>query len=546
MTAEPGKLRPRVFLEEYQVREVPERHPSVLEPGTLVFGILLAVLGVVIGLELLTRVGITPNSSIIAAIIAIAVSRIPLTLCRAFSSVSRQNLLQTVISGATFGGANALLLPMGVLWLVGEVELVPVMMLGALLGLVLDAAILYRVFDSKIYPASGLWPAGVATAECIIAGDRRGKRARWLGLGGLAGGVGQYLGCPMDVFGVCWIGNMAALSMFGVGLLVRGYAPQVLGVDLNALYIPHGVMIGAGIVALIQIIVATAGRNRAAAAQQTYGTSGKQVGRGLTRGFIGFVLAASVVAILGGLAAEMPAPMLLGFVLFAGVAAIASELVVGISAMHAGWFPAFATALIFLVLGIIIGFPPLPLAFLVGFTASTGPAFADMGYDLKAGWILRGGGGHPDFERQGRRQQFFAEMLGFAVAAVVVLLFYKSYFTNDLFPPVDRVYAATIAAGADRQLAISLLVWAVPGAIVQFLGGPARQLGILFATGLLIYNPVAGWTALVALAIRAALIRKFGAAIQSPMYVLAGGFIAGSALTSFGAASIRPAASSLP
>ena len=56
-----------------------------------------------------------------------------------------------------------------------------------------------------------------------------------------------------------------------------------------------------------------------------------------------------------------------------------------------------------LVLGIQIGFPPLPLAFLVGFTAATGPAFADMGYDLKAGWILRGRGEDPAYERQGRQ-----------------------------------------------------------------------------------------------------------------------------------------------
>jgi uncharacterized oligopeptide transporter (OPT) family protein len=81
--------------------------------------------------------------------------------------------------------------------------------------------------------------------------------------------------------------------------------------------------------------------------------------------------------------------------------------------MHAGWFPAFATALLFLVLGLLIGFPPVPLAFLVGLTASTEPAFADMGYDLKAGWILRGEGRERRLEAQGRAQQFRAELLGF-------------------------------------------------------------------------------------------------------------------------------------
>ncbi len=536
---DPGH-RAAVSVEAYEVRDVPRRHPSFFEPKTFIFGTVLAILGVIIGLELLTRVGITPNSSIIGAVVAIAVARIPLALFKSFGSVPRQNLMQTVISGATFGGANAILLPMGVLWLVGRPELAPIMMLGAFLGLLIDATILYRVFDSKIYPATGLWPSGVATAECLIAGDRGGKRARLLGVGGVMGGVGQLLGVPMDVFGVCWIGNMWALSMLGAGLLVRGYSPNVLGVDIDALYVPHGVMIGAGTVALCQIVFVVARRRLP---QSSSGgaapTSSRDSGRVIGLGFLAFVGAAAIMALLAGLYSEMSAGMLIGFVFFAALAALVSELIVGISAMHAGWFPAFATALIFLVLGMIVGFPPLPLAFLVGFTAATGPAFADMGYDLKAGWILRGGGKYPEFERQGRRQQYFAEIFGVSVAAVVVLLFHGAYFSNDLFPPVDRVFAATIAAGASPALAVSLLIWAVPGALVQLIGGPARQIGILFATGLLINNPVAGWTAMVALVVRAILVRRFGDDVQRPMYVVAGGFIAGSALTSFGAGVVK-------
>ena len=55
---------------------------------------------------------------------------------------------------------------------------------------------------------------------------------------------------------------------------------------------------------------------------------------------------------------------------------------VGIAAMHSGWFPAFAVALITLIIGIMIGFPPAALVVLAGFTAATGPAFADMGLSL--------------------------------------------------------------------------------------------------------------------------------------------------------------------
>jgi len=265
------------------------------------------------------------------------------------------------------------------------------------------------------------------------------------------------------------------------------------------------------------------------------GVSGRTFGRVLGRGFLAFAAAAAVLAALAGAWTQMPPPMLAGFVLFAALAALVSELIVGLSAMHAGWFPAFATALIFLVLGMLLGFPSLPLALLVGFTAATGPAFADMGYDLKAGWILRGEGAHPVYEAQGRRQQYFAELLGFVVAGLFVLLVHQHYFQADLLPPVDRVYATTIKAGADPSLILPLLLWAVPGGLLQAVGGSSRQLGILFATGLLIVNPAAGWTAVVALVARGLLVRRFGRAAEGPMYVTAGGFIAGSAVTGFGA-----------
>jgi uncharacterized oligopeptide transporter (OPT) family protein len=550
-------------------REPPEqtrRHPSIGEPATLVVALALAALGAIIGLQLLTRVGITPNSSVIGAVVALALARIPLAVCRRFGSLDRQNLLQTVISGATFGGANALLLPVGVPWLIGRPDLMPPMLAGAFLALLVDTTILYRVFDSRSFPAGGLWPSGVATAEVLIAGDEGGGRARLLAAGGLVGGVGQLLGIPMDVFGVCWIGNVWALGMFALGLILRAHAPAWFGVDLGELYVPHGIMIGAGIVALVQIVLAVRERGPAggpspsasaasesamspdtsgaaarspapaspAASPSAPTVSGHAFGRALGGGFLAFAGIAALLAAAGGLWSAMPVPALAGFVLFAAVAALVSELVVGISAMHAGWFPAFATALIFLVLGMLLGFPKVPLALLVGFTAATGPAFADMGYDLKAGWIVRGRGADSAYERDGRRQQYLAELLGFAVAGAFVLLVYRSYFAADLLPPVDRVFAATIAAGASPQLARSLLVWALPGALIQAVGGPKRQMGVLLATGLLIVNPAAGWTAAAALLVRAALTRRYGKKAEAPMYVAAGGFIAGSALMGFG------------
>jgi uncharacterized oligopeptide transporter (OPT) family protein len=170
---------------------------------------------------------------------------------------------------------------------------------------------------------------------------------------------------------------------------------------------------------------------------------------------------------------------------------------------------------------------------LTGFTAATGPAFADMGFDLKAGFILRGYGKDLQQELLGRRIQLFAALLAFVVAIPVVYFAYTSYFLQDLIPPVARVYAKTIDAGAQPGIAYSLLIWAIPGAIVQWIGGPKRQLGVLLATGLLINNALAGWAVLVGIALRILIIRRWGDKGRTPMEIMAAGFIAGDALYSF-------------
>ena len=515
--------------------EPERRHPSIFEPASLFFGILFAILGTIIGLELFTRLGVAPNSSIIGVVATIAISRIPLPPLARFRDLARQNLAATLISGATYGGANGILLPAGVLWLMGRRDLVPVMMFGAIVGVLLGAVLMYRLFDSRLFPAAAAWPSGVATAECMIAGDRGGKHALLLGAGGLLGCAGILVGIPMDVFGICWIGNIWALFMFGLGLLVRGYSHPLAGVDIQAAYLPHGFMIGAGLVALVQIAHSLTRRRSEVVASSGQTPTGSTLLGALAVSIATLLL----MALVAGIASEMTRWMLLLFVVFAAVSALAAAILSGIAAMHSGWFPAFATALVCLLVGMAVGFPPLPLAFLVGFAASISPAFADMGYDLKAGWILRGQGTDPGFERAGRRAQLEAELLGIVVAAIAVVLFHSSYFERDLFPPYDRVAAATIVAGASPSLAKALVLWAIPGALLQAMGGPTRQLGVLLATGLLIDFPAAGWTAMVSLAIRFLLNRRYGARAETPIYILAGGFIAGSALTSFGAATVK-------
>src|SRR2546421_6485114 len=341
------------------------------------------------------------------------------------------------------------------------------MLVGGALSMLLDGYLLYRMFDTRIFPASGTWPPGIAAAEAIRAGDAGGRRAALLGVGLLIGIAGSWLKIPMSAFGVAFIGNVWALTMFGVGLLIRGYVMPIAGIDIAKLYVPHGAMVGAGLVALVQVALLIARRGTGDALAGA--TDDTRMRQALGLGTVGYVAIAMLIAVMGGLIGELSPGMLIGFVIYAAFAAFVHELIVGISAMHAGWFPAFAVALITLIIGILLGFPPVALALLVGFSASTGPAFADMGYDLKAGFILRGSGADRAFELDGRRQQLYAAMLAFLIAIPTVYFAHPGYFAQDLMPPVDRVYVATIKAGATADVAQALLIWAIPAAIIQWL-----------------------------------------------------------------------------
>jgi uncharacterized oligopeptide transporter (OPT) family protein len=528
---------------------VPGRHPKVTEPFTLVLIIVLSIFGAIVGLQLITTLGITANTSIIGALVAMAVARVPLAYFRSYRSVHRQNLQQTAISGATFGAANALLLPIGIPWALGRPDLVWPMLLGATAGLLIDSYVLYRVFDSRIFPASGTWPPGVAAGETIIAGDQGGRRAQILAGGAAVGLLGSIFVVPgaMSAFGVAFIGNIFALTMFGVGLLVNGYFEPLFGLSLTDYYVPSGVMIGAGLVALIQVVDIIRRRGDEEEEETAAGaTSEVETGPGITTdersltqgleiGFGLYLVAGVVLAVVGGIFADMSPLQLVLWVVYAAIAAMVSELIVGLSAMHAGWFPAFGTALAFLGVGIIIGFPAVPLGLLAGYTASTGPAFADMGYDFKAGWLLRRPANSVAFEREGRLQQYFADLIGFAVGLVIVALVWRNYFSQDLIPPVDVVFADTIKAGTAAGLSAVglLLLWAIPGALLQWLGGPSRQMGILFATGLLITFPAAGWAVLVGILIRFIILRYYGERAETPMTIAAAGIIAGDAIYGF-------------
>ncbi|NSC24548.1 OPT family oligopeptide transporter [Streptomyces albus subsp. chlorinus] len=523
----------------------PERapaHPRALEPVTLVVTVLLSVLGAVIGLVLITTLGIAPNTSVIGALIAMLIGRVSFAALARMRDPQRQNLVQSAISGSTFAAANSLVTPIAVPFLLGRPGLVWPMLGGAVIGLAVDSWVLYRVFDSRLLPASAAWPAGIAAAETIKAGDEGGRKAKLLGLSAVVGFVGSLFKLPMSAAGVAFLGNIWALLMFGVGLLVAQYAPGLFDVDLAADHVPHGVMIGAGLVALVQAVLLMRDRKGAgrggkrgagqprpadredgpapAPASGAAGQDGTAAGsafapgtrtvdtrrlrRGLLEGLALFLVGAMLIALTGGVVSDMGGIGLVGWVLLAGVAALVHQLIVGLAAMHSGWFPAFAVTLIFLILGLVLGIPMVPLALLVGYAASTGPAFADVGFDFKAGWLLRKGAlPWQPYEMAGRRQQYIAQLVGFAVAILVVVVTWKPFFEDGRVPPVAQVYVDTIKAGLTDSHALTMMaLWAIPGALIQLLGGSSRQMGVLLATGLLVATPQAGWLVLAALAVR--------------------------------------------
>ena len=529
-------------------------HPRALALPVLVPLILMSALGAVIGIQLLTSLGVTPNTSLLGALLAMVIGRLRLPGLSVFRSVHAQNLAQSAMSAATFGAANSLLLPMGIVWVLGRPDLVMPLFVGVALAMLLDATLLYAMFDTPAFPATAAWPAGAAAAEAIRAGDEGGRQGLLLGGSVVAGALGSWLSIPMAAFGTAFIGNVWALTMFGVGLLASGYSQRLLGVNLLARNIPHGLMIGAGLVALVQVFGVVQGgshggaRGGPDARTATAGGSGAdgRLGRTLAAGTLAYLGLALLVAVGGGLVNELSPMRLALFVVYAAFSAFLHEIIVGLAAMHSGWFPAFAVALITLLIGMLLGFPPVPLALLAGFSAATGPAFADMGYDLKAGFMLRGEGRDPAFERVGRREQFIAAMTAFVTASVVVLLSWHGYFVRNLVPPVDRVFVATIAAGVAPGVARTLLLWAIPGALLQWAGGTSRQLGVLLSTGLLIANPAAGWAVVAGTGIRLLAPRFRWAPDRRTMDVMAAGFIAGDALFSFGDSMARRGRSTPP
>jgi uncharacterized oligopeptide transporter (OPT) family protein len=515
--------------------------PRALELPALLFYVAFAAASAAICAQINVHLGVTPNTAVVGVLVAIAASRSVLPM---FRSPERQVMVETATSAGGFAGANIALVSLAALYLLGLERLALPLVAGIATGMAIDIWLAYRLFGTRAFPAEGPWPDGEAIGRVIQAGDEGGQLARQLLQGVGVGIVARLFSLPAAGVGIAFIGNPVALGALAIGLLLRAYGPSV-GYDFAASYLAHGLMIGAGLVQVGQTawVVWRSHRSAAGGSRPAAGTTlpspiaqrpSLEVGPSTEPAIhlLAFVLGAVALSGLAGLWASMPPAQLATWIAFAGAAAFIHTVIVGYCAMLSGWFPSFAVAIALILVAALIGFPVEALAVLAGYILSTGPQFADLGYDLKSGWIIRGRGADHGREAAGRRQQALLQEIGALVGIATVALAFAMYWKAGLVPPMGRVVATTVGLAVTPALPAQLALGAVVGAVAQLLGGPRRALGILLATGLLLDNTIYGYALVAALAARA----WFG---TKAMSVRAPGLIAGDGLAGFGDAIVR-------
>ena len=419
---------------------------SAFEPQTLISGVLLAFLTAGICMQIIGKVGTTPNTSIIGAVFAMIFARIPFTVMKRFQSLERQNLLQTIVSGAGFSAANCGFIAVAILFIMGKVSYIVPMSIGAIIGSVISVFVVGRIFDSKIFPAQGAWPPGVATAAAIEAGDQGGAKSRRLIQGLALGVIGSFLKIPVAGIGIVFIANLYSMVALGIGLILRGYSTQIFGFDLGKTSIAQGVMIGAGLMALVQCILIITKKAKKGEEELRITVSDQAATKTIFGSFALHLVGSLVLSIISGIIGQMSGFQIVLWVLWTAFSSTVAMLLVGMAAMRSGWFPAFAITTIFMTFGVLMGFPPIAVAIMTGYISSTGPCFADMGYDLKTGWILRGKGLDPVYEVNGRKEQVKIEAIGVIIGIVTVMIFGTAFMAQGLFPPIANTFVTTIEA----------------------------------------------------------------------------------------------------
>ena len=225
------------------------------EPMTIVIGTILSVLSAIICMQIMGKVGVSANTSIIGAVFAMLVAKIPMTVFGRFKSLERQNYIQTIVSGAGFSAANCAFVAVAILFVMGETKAILPMAIGCIFGTVISVYTVGALFDSPLFPAKEAWAPGVATAEVLEAGDEGGEKAKRVIQGIIVGIVGSIFKLPVGAVGIVFIANIVSMVALGIGLLIRGYCAPLTGFDLASTNIPQGFMVGAGLIALVQSVV---------------------------------------------------------------------------------------------------------------------------------------------------------------------------------------------------------------------------------------------------------------------------------------------------
>ena len=506
---------------------VKRKRISIMEPRVLGTGFVLAVISAAICMQIMGQFGMAPNTSLIGAVLIMIVARVPLAIAKSFKHLERQNYVLSMASSAGFTAANCGFVAIAVMFILGRNDLIIPMAFGALAGSMISIFITGRLFDSKIFPVSGAWPMGQAVATVIEAGDKGGKKGFQLLTGLAIGAVASFFCIPAAGVGIAFIANMGSMAALGIGMILRGHSVRLFqGFDIGDTNIAQGVMIGAGIIALVQIIITVSKGNKNRAAKDEHTVSDSSAKTAIANSVWMFMAGAVAVALVTGIFGDMGLGQAVLWVGFAGVTSLVVMILVGTAAMHSGWAPAFAVVTICLTLGMILRFPPIPLAVLIGYIGSIGLPLNDTGVGLKTGWLIRGKGKDKDHEAYGRRQQIIIKQVGAVIGILMAVTFGMMLARGNIIPPMSIFYAYTVAETVSPALIRELALWAIPGAVLQALFGN-KSVGLMLATGLLVNNPVFGITVLAAIAVRLIIGTKH-------MEVRGPGLIAGDGLFGFG------------
>lgn len=197
MTEERGKLKfknDEELINYYCSME----HPKTFSPAIMIVIFLTSIVGAIIGMELIVRFGLSTNSSIIGALIAVIIGMIPLKFTRQFKNIHTQNIIETGISCATFGAGNVLMVCVSVIWVFDRPEMCTGILVGGVIAFLIDITMMYWMFDTPLMGANEAWPIGIATAETILAAAELGKKAVLL----ITGIVPEL---PEPILGFRWI-----------------------------------------------------------------------------------------------------------------------------------------------------------------------------------------------------------------------------------------------------------------------------------------------------------------------------------------------------